>query len=44
MGLTVKLDELFEGFGRQKPVPRQQQASTTSANKLQNVTAGKDTP
>jgi hypothetical protein len=44
LGLTVKLDELFEGFGRQKPVPRQEQASTTSANKLQNVTAGKDTP
>ncbi|MEJ1930275.1 TonB-dependent receptor [Nostoc sp. NIES-2111] len=44
MGLTVKLDELFEGFGRQKPVPRPQQASTTSANTLQNVTTGKDTP
>ncbi|BCL38393.1 TonB-dependent receptor [Nostoc sp. MS1] len=44
LGLSVKLDELFEGFGRQKPVPRQQQASTTSANKLQNVTVGRDAP
>jgi hypothetical protein len=27
LGLTVKLDELFDGFGRQKPVPKPQQQS-----------------
>lgn len=25
LGITVKLNELFDGFGQQKPVPRQQQ-------------------
>jgi hypothetical protein len=27
LGLTVKLDELFDGFGRQKPVPKPRQQS-----------------
>ncbi len=27
LGITLKLNELFEGFGQQKPVPRQQQES-----------------
>ncbi|MBE9036746.1 TonB-dependent receptor [aff. Roholtiella sp. LEGE 12411] len=30
LGLTVKLNELFDGFGQQKPVPRQQQQPKTT--------------
>jgi hypothetical protein len=36
LGLTVKLNELFEGFGQQKVAPRQQQESLIKGN-----TAGK---
>ncbi|MEH1944105.1 MAG: TonB-dependent receptor [Nostoc sp.] len=31
LGLTVKLDELFDGFGQQKPVSRQQSESTVQS-------------
>ncbi|WP_341526062.1 TonB-dependent receptor [Nostoc sp. UHCC 0302] len=31
LGITVKLNELFEGFGQQKPVPRQQPNKTDAA-------------
>ncbi|BAY77285.1 hypothetical protein NIES25_37450 [Nostoc linckia NIES-25] len=30
LGLTVKLDDLFDGFGQQKPVPRPQQKPNTT--------------
>ncbi|MFN6460782.1 MAG: TonB-dependent receptor [Nostoc sp. DedVER02] len=31
LGISVKLNELFDGFGQQKPVPRQQQESTLTS-------------
>jgi hypothetical protein len=43
VGLTLKLNELFDGFGLQKVAPRQQQESTvtTVVNKLKRAKAGK---
>ncbi|HEY9801681.1 MAG TPA: TonB-dependent receptor [Leptolyngbyaceae cyanobacterium] len=42
LGLTVKVDELFEGFGRQKPVPRQPKESTVTGlvKQLKSATEG----
>ncbi|RDH50746.1 TonB-dependent receptor [Fischerella thermalis] len=41
LGLTVKLNELFDGFGLQKIPPRQQQESTkTLVEKLKRATLG----
>ncbi|RAM48524.1 MAG: TonB-dependent receptor [Hapalosiphonaceae cyanobacterium JJU2] len=41
LGLTVKLNELFDGFGLQKTPPRQQQESTkTLVEKLKKATTG----
>ncbi|PMB54144.1 hypothetical protein CEN39_00660 [Fischerella thermalis CCMEE 5201] len=41
LGLTVKLNELFDGFGLQKIPPRQQQESTkTLVEKLKKATLG----
>ncbi|TBR60225.1 hypothetical protein B4U84_04870 [Westiellopsis prolifica IICB1] len=41
LGLTVKLNELFDGFGLQKVPPRQQQESTkTLVEKLKKATTG----
>ncbi|AFY31141.1 Ig-like domain-containing protein [Calothrix sp. PCC 7507] len=44
LGLTLKLNELFDGFGQQKPVPRQQQESTakTLVNTLKNAMSRRD--
>ena len=44
LGLTLKLNELFDGFGQQKIPPPQQQQSTTLVNRLKNVTSGRDAP
>ncbi|MEH2136068.1 TonB-dependent receptor [Nostoc sp.] len=40
LGISVKLNELFDGFGQQKPVPRQQQESAmkTLVDKLKAAT------
>ncbi len=42
LGLTLKLNELFDGFGLQKPIARQQQKSTmkTLVDKLKRATTG----
>ncbi|KOP25658.1 hypothetical protein AMR41_15270 [Hapalosiphon sp. MRB220] len=41
LGLTMKLNELFDGFGLQKVPPRQQQESTkTLVEKLKKTTTG----
>jgi hypothetical protein len=42
LGFTVKLNELFDGFGQQKPVPRQPQESAmkTLVGKLKAATKG----
>jgi hypothetical protein len=42
LGLTLKLNELFDGFGLQKVPPRQDKESTVQAvvNKLKNSKAG----
>jgi hypothetical protein len=38
LGLTVKLDDLFDGFGQQKPVPRpQEKPNTTEAHQGTSV-------
>ncbi|MBD2281252.1 TonB-dependent receptor [Aphanizomenon flos-aquae] len=37
LGLTLKLNELFEGFGQQKVAPKQQQESAIKANKAGNT-------
>ncbi|MHC5726553.1 MAG: TonB-dependent receptor, partial [Nostoc sp.] len=46
LGFTVKLNELFDGFGQQKIAPRQQQESTmkTLVDKLKAATAKVQTP
>ncbi|MBN3911316.1 MAG: TonB-dependent receptor [Nostoc sp. NMS1] len=42
LGISVKLNELFDGFGQQKPVPRQPQESAmkTLVGKLKAATKG----
>ena len=42
LGLTLKLNELFDGFGQQKPVPRQQKESTVQSlvDKLKSARTG----
>ncbi|QKQ73707.1 Ig-like domain-containing protein [Nostoc sp. TCL240-02] len=42
LGVSVKLNELFDGFGQQKPVPRQPQESAmkTLVGKLKAATSG----
>ncbi|RCJ36482.1 hypothetical protein A6770_15765 [Nostoc minutum NIES-26] len=42
LGLTLKLNELFDGFGQQKIPPPQQQESTTLVNRLKNATSSRD--
>ncbi|MBW4616278.1 MAG: TonB-dependent receptor [Desmonostoc vinosum HA7617-LM4] len=41
LGLTLKLNELFDGFGQQKALPPPQQ-STTLVNRLKNATLGRN--
>jgi hypothetical protein len=40
VGLTVKLNELFDGFGLQKVAPRQQQESTVQPVAQEQGSAG----
>ncbi|GJD16580.1 hypothetical protein RIVM261_015360 [Rivularia sp. IAM M-261] len=37
LGLTMKLDELFDGFGRQKPVSKPQQPGKRRSQTIENI-------